>query len=182
MINLLPEKDKKEIRAARSNLLLLRYNILLLIVTVFLGLAIGFTYYTLMSMQSLAEATIEDNTRKEGDYTQVKSEAAAFRSQLSEAKTVLGSQISYSKVILSISHLIPPGAVLTGLKLDGTIVSAPLVLDVKVRGEDEAATVRNNFRKSPFFSGVTTGKITRGDPAYPYIIELTVTVQKGALR
>ena len=44
MINLLPPEEKRQLRAARTNTLLLRYNLSLVGAVVFLGLAIGVTY------------------------------------------------------------------------------------------------------------------------------------------
>ncbi len=182
MINLLPDSDKKELRAARTNLLLFRYNLMLVGVAVFLGMAVGFTYYTLNAAQMNAQKIITDNIKKESDYAQVRTDAAAFSSQLAEAKTILDGQLSYSKAILIIAPLIPAGAALNELALDESTPGKPLILLVRVNGEDEAGKVRDNFKKSSYFSSVTTGRISTGVTGYPYTMELTVVMKKEAFR
>lgn len=183
MINLLPAEEKKQIRAARSNVLLLRYNIIFLVMIIFLGMSVAVTYYVLKSTQTTAETTITNNTNKERSYATLKAEAEVFRAQLSEAKQVLDGQISYSTTVLTIAQLVPSGVVLTNIKLDQTSFSQPITLVSKIKGEKEALKFRSNFQNSPLFSGVAFGVLTKNeDSNYPYNIELKVTINKEAAK
>lgn len=182
MINLLPPDDKKQIRAGRINVLLLRYNILLGSGIVFLGLAIGFAYFFLMTSKQIAEDTIADNTKKEGSYAEVKTQAETFRAQLSTSKNILDGQISYAKAALVIAKLLPTGTALNALKLDETSFTTPLLLTVNIQDEASAAQLLKNFQDSPLFSNVTKGKISIGQGAYPYTMELTVSMSKEAAK
>lgn len=183
MINLLPPDDKKQVRAARSNVLLLRYNFLLIGIIVFLGLAIAFTYYYLSMSLDAANQTIANNAQKETSYSTTKTEAEKFRAQLSESKAVFDGQISYSAALINIAHLIPDGAVISTLELGETSFSTPLILNVNVKGKFQAATVRDNFKNSPLFSNVTIGTVKKGTvTGYPYSIEVTVNMTKEAAK
>jgi len=183
VINLLPPDDKKQIRAARSNVLLLRYNFLLIGVVVFLGLAVSFTYYYLGNSLQAANDTIAANAQREGTYSSTKAQADAFRSQLGDAKAVFDSQVDYSAALINIAHQIPDGAVITDLQLSEASFTTPLILDVNVKGKEQAAAVRDNFQNSPLFSGVKIGTVKKGTVnGYPYSIEVTVTLSKEAAK
>lgn len=180
MINLLPTDQKRQIRAGRNNVLLVRYNLLLIGVMMFLAVAVGVTYFFLMNLKDDASAAIEANAQKEGSYSQVKQDADIFRSQLSGAKSVLDSQLSYSNVVLHIADLIPSGAALTTLKLDQSSFTQPTTFKFNVTGGAAAAKLKDNFTKSPLFNNVTQGVITQGSDSYPYSIEFTMTISKEA--
>jgi hypothetical protein len=180
MINLLPDNDKKQIRAGRTNVLLVRYNLLVVLSIIFLCLALGFAYYYLSSARQIAEDSVRDNVDQEGSYASVKAEADKFRSELSTAKTILDGQTSYAKAALNIAKLLPNGTALNSLKLDEKSFTAPLVLTVNINDEQAAVDLLNNFKSSPLFSNATKGKISVGTGAYPYTMELTVTMSKAA--
>lgn len=183
MINLLPDDKKKQIKAARSNVLLLRYNIMLIALIVFLGIAVAITYYILTSAQTSAETAITSNNDKEKSYAVLKSKAEVFRGQLSEAKQILDGQISYSDAILNISRLIPNGVILTGINLDQTSFSQPVTFTAKVKGEQEAYNLKKSFENSPLFSGAAFGVLTKSTSTdYPITIELKVTINREAAK
>lgn len=182
MINLLPLDQKKQIRAGRSNVLLARYNLLLIGVLVFLIVAIGITYIFLTNLKNEASATISDNASKAGAYHQVEQDASEFRAKLADSKSVLDSQTSYSKVILNIADLVPNGAALTTLKLDPTSFTQPTTLKFNVKGGAAATKLKDGFTKSPLFTNVQQGAITQGSNSYPYSIEFTMTISKDAAK
>ena len=80
MINLLPPEEKRQLRAARTNTLLARYNIILLVAVVFLGLAIGVVYLYLTNTKASADQTVRENTSQTSQYAGVLTEAQQFRS------------------------------------------------------------------------------------------------------
>jgi hypothetical protein len=180
MINLLPSNNKKQIKAGRANVILVRYNLMLVLSIIFLVTAVGFAYYYLSTTKVAAEEAINDNTGKEGSYAAVKAEADNFRTQLENAKVVLNDQTSFAKAALNIAKLLPNGTSLNSLKLDKDSFSKPLVLPVNIANEQAAAELLNNFKGSPLFSNVTKGKISVGTGAYPYTMELSVTMTKAA--
>ncbi len=180
MINLLPPEDKKQIRAARTNVLLARYNLLIGAALLFLALACGFSYIFLMNAKASAETTIQENTQKESTYNDVKNEAEAFRTQLSDAKTIFDEQISYSKAALNLASLFPDGTAIDKLELNASSFTTPTSYNVKVKGEQEARNLLNNLQTSPFVTGVTQGNIAIITGDYNYTLEVTFTLTKEA--
>src|SRR4051794_38626974 len=100
MINLLPPEEKRQLQAARSNTLLIRYNVLLLGVVAFMGISIAVTYVFLATTQQEAPQTIAENNAKVAQYAPVKSQAETFRQHLATAKQILDNEVTYSKVVL----------------------------------------------------------------------------------
>jgi hypothetical protein len=179
MINLLSDSYKQEIRAARNNVLLVRYILLLVAGAAFLAISLGVAFYYLSSIKANAEHTITENSQKEGSYAKVRAEAEEFRSTLSQAKTILDQQVSYSSAIIAITHLLPPGTALESLKLDSKSFSGPMTLSVKVSGESAAKDLLDRFQASSDVTSVQKGNISVSDDAhYPYTMDLSVTFSK----
>lgn len=181
MINLLPPNEKKALKAARTNVLLLRYNALTLLVIGFLVASLTLVYVYLSNQRQAAETTITDNSQREGIYQSVKAEATAFRNQLADAKTILDTQISYSKAVIRLSSLFPEGTALKDrLDLNDASFSSPLTLSVGVQDELAAQRLLESFESSTeYVEKITKNQITIGDGNYPYTMIVTVSLKKG---
>jgi Tfp pilus assembly protein PilN len=181
MINLLPQSTKKQLYAARTNSLLLRYNILLFIAFGFLCLAVGLTYLYLSTTKAANEAIIAENNQKETDYSIVQKQAKDFRDDLSKDKAVLKQSFSYTTLILEISKLIPSGVVLNNLSLDTKSFGTPTVFTFRARSYNAALALKNSFQNSTLFSNVNFAAITGNeDTTYPITVNLNVTIKKSA--
>lgn len=183
MINLLPPEEKRQLRAARSNTLLLRYNFLLLGALAFLLLATGVVYFYLSSVKATAEQTVAENKSKVGGYASVQQQADSFRSSLMTAKQILGDSVSYTKVILAISQLLPPGVVTDNLSLDAKTFGTPTTFTAKAKSYDAALALKDSLEKSPLFSDVHFASISGGgESSYPINVTLNLTIQKDAAK
>lgn len=186
MINLLPPEEKRQLRAARTNLLLLRYNFFLLAAVVFLGLATGVTYLYLNTTKANAEATINESKAKVSAYSMTAAQADVFRSNLTVAKQILDHEVTYSKVIIGIAQILPSGVVLTGLSLDAHTFGTETTLAAQAKSYDRALALKEAFQASPLFTNVHFQSITTaaggqsGD--YPIAVNLSVTIKKDAAK
>jgi len=183
MINLLPPEQKRQLRAARSNTLLLRYNIAQLGGIVFLSLAIGFTYIYLNTMKTNAEEVINQNREKVTGYASVEAKATEFRANLATAKQILDKEVTYTKVILEISQLLPSGVVLGNLNLDSQTFGTETTLSAQAKDYSRALALKDSFQNSPLFSDVHFQNITNsGASDYPVTVSLSVTIKKDAAK
>jgi Tfp pilus assembly protein PilN len=186
MINLLPPEEKRQLRAARTNVLLLRYNILLLAAIAFSGLAVGITYVYLTTAKANAIATINDNNTKVGQYADVQVQASRFRQNLATAKQILAGDVTYSKVILQIAHLLPSGVILENLNLDAQTFGTETSLVAQAKDYGAAIALKDSLQKSTLFSDVHFQSIaanTSGTAsAYPITVNLSVTFKKDAAK
>jgi hypothetical protein len=158
MINLLPDDTKKEIRAARMNVVLLRYNIFTLAaLALLLVLCLGF-YVVLHANQSNAVSTSSDNDAKAQSYASVRTQADDYRTNLTLAKSILDNEVNYTNVIFEITKLLPTGVVLDGITLNASDFGKQTSFTAHAKGYDEAAKLKANFQSSPLFQTVQGGK------------------------
>lgn len=186
MINLLPDTEKRELRAARTNSLLIRYNVALIASVLFLGLALTVVYYYLALAKGNAEITISENKAKAGNFAAVESEAQLFRNNLSVAQQILDKEVSYSTVILAIANVMPSGTILDKLGLNSSDFGKPTTLVAQARSYDAALSLKDSFQKSPLFSDVHFQSITANPAAeasgYAFTVNLEVTIKKEAAK
>lgn len=186
MINLLPPEAKSQIAAARANRVLLSYNIILLAAIAFLLAATAFVLIYLNNSKSTAEAAIAENIARAGGYTNVETEANAFRQNLASAKQILDNDVTYSSVILQFASVLPPGVVLDTLSLDSETFGTPTTLTARVRDYSTVLTLKNSLQNSDLFSDVSIQTISTGGSSgeeggdYPLSATYSVTIRKGA--
>ncbi len=181
MINLLPPETKAQTNAARQNRLLLRYNIMLLAALGFLLLAMGVVYIYLASTKAAAEDTVTENIARAGNFGTVETEADAFRQDLSHAKQILDSDVTYTKVILEIANVLPRGVVLDTLSLDSESFGSPTTLAANAVNYETVLRLKDSLQASTIFSNVSIQTISDSrSGAYPLNATLSVTIRKDA--
>jgi hypothetical protein len=179
MINLLPEEKKADLRAARTNTVLLRYNIILIAAVLFLAGAVAVVYVFLTTIKATAEQSIQDNIVKEQAYENVKQESVIFKNSLSDAKTMLGDEVSYSRALIRYARLFPEGTAIDSMQFDATSFSTPLNVSVKITGQQAAQALIDSMNSSPYVTGFTRKAITiNQNSTYPYTMEVTFTLNK----
>lgn len=184
MINLLPNTSKAEIRAARANVLLVRYIMISLsAVGVLAGLIAG-SYVVLNSARDSAQQKVNDNQANVSGYETTKQQADSFRSSLATAKSVLNQNISFIKLIYAISDAIPPNVILDSLTLDPATFGTKTLITASAKTFDDASKLKESFAsKQSLFSSVQLQSIQSGDSSgvgYPVKVSLNVVINKGA--
>ena len=184
MINLLPSENKKEIRAARANRLLARYNLFLVGAVAFLMLATGVVYIYLTNTKASTEQTIIENNQKVSSYAVAQAQANSFKSNLATAKQILDREVVYTKVILEIARLLPSGVTLSTLSLDAKTFGTETTLIANAKSYEAALSLKDSFQNSSLFTNVYFKNISRGEDAgpYPFIVNLNVTIQKDVIK
>jgi len=188
MINLLPKDGKKQLRAARSNAVLRRYYLLVvlsagLLCAVF---AVGFkvTFDQEVNYQNARQQSESESAK----YQAVRKAAEDFSKDLAAAKTILASDIRFSELITSIAGVIPPGVILGNLSLNTQeSTNAPLTISARAKSYEDAVKLKNSMEESPIFenvsllsAGVGTGT-AEGGATYPVIISMSAKfTKKGA--
>lgn len=181
MINLLPGESKRQIRAARTNVILLRYIFIVGLAIGFLGVVIGGTYVILTNTKTSAQATIDANSAKTSEFGSIQAQAQALKTSLQNAKTLLNEEIQYTKLITSIASITPDGVVLDGLSLSPTTIGAATSIQAYATTTEAALALKDAFQASSLFSGVTIQNIStsNGITGYPVNIVLGATINKG---
>lgn len=184
MINLLPEFDKKEIRAGRINNLLVRYTIIMVILLIVMAIEFFLAYLYMQYTEDTKKAAISDNQTKSQEIATKQLEITDFRQNLSTAKQILDKQVDYSAIILEVSSLIPKGVVLEQLTIDPTTFGTSTTLTAQATGATTTRQLKKTLEESAYFSDVhfdTIKSEQSGDTRYPYTATLSVTFKKELL-
>lgn len=182
MINLMPDDAKKEIRAARANVILVRYINILLMSAVFLGFVLWGSYLLLSQIRGSAQQQITANDTQAAVYSQTKEQVNSLSTGLNEAKTILDQEILYSKVLVNIAQQMPANTIIEKLALDSNSFSgAPLTLKVYAKTSADAVALRDRFQSSAYFSGVSFESVSDtsgGISGYPVSATMTLTLNR----
>lgn len=179
----MPDDAKREIRSARTNVLLARYIIVILIAFAFLALLLAGSYVVLTQTKASAEQLISGNDSKAEVYSATKAQVDALSSQLSETKTLLDEEVLYSHVLMNIGQQMPEGTVLSGIKLDTASFSGtPVTLKAYAKTTDAAVSLREKFQSSPIFRNVNFESVsdTDGINGYPVSVSMTLIITRAA--
>ena len=181
MINLMPTDAKKEIRAARINVILARYIVLAFLTFLFLLAVLGFGYYILTSVKIGAENVLQNNYTEVQASTDANSQVQQFQASLANANTVLTNDIDYPKVLERIAALLPDGVVIGSLTLSSNSFGTPTTLQALAKTNGGATDLQTKLQGSAFFTNVSLQSIstTNTDPAYPVTASFSLTINKG---
>jgi Tfp pilus assembly protein PilN len=184
MINLLPDDFKKEVRAARTNVTLLNYIIIVFLGVIFLCGAFIAVYFILSNTKSNAEAITKDNSSRTTSYSTVEQQAGDLTQSLAGAKVILDNEVDYSKILTNIAAAMPDGVVLSGLTLTPSSLGTPTTLQAYAKTTADALQLKTNFQQSALFSSVAFQSLTASTASsasgYPISVSISVTINKVA--
>lgn len=189
MINLMPPNDRRQLAAARTNTLLLRYTLLSVFVIALLAVEMVGAYFVVNMSKAHDEQTISDNEQKTASYTAVKQQADAFRSNLATAKYILDRQVSYTTLMMGLANSLPSGAVIDKLSIDPSTFGTPTTLSVKTSSYDRAIEVKTalqnaKINNTPLFTSVSFQSVAEQPDAkgsYPITAVYNLTYSKAVL-
>ncbi len=185
MINLLPTDSKSEIRAARTNVILLRYIGIIVIAIAFLMGVLYVSYTILQQTMTTAEGRIATNDTKADVYSATKQEVDALSAKLSDTKAILDQEVSYATILTSIGQAMPAETILDSLTLDDTSINsgAPITLTAYAKNESSAPLIQQQLRGLPIFASVELVGSTADASisGYPIKVSMTATFNRSAL-
>mgnify|MGYP003606722857 CR=1 FL=1 len=185
MINLLPDDTKRDIKAARMNVTLLRYNFFTLFAIIILAAFCFMFYILLRATQSNAETTSNDNNIKAAAYSDVRKEAEDYRNNLAIASKVIDKGADYTSTIFAITELLPEGVILDGINLNATDFGQQTAFSAHAKNYTQASKLKENFQSSKLFSNVYFQNLSEGSASgstagsnYPITITISAKLNK----
>lgn len=183
MINLLPDTSKHEIRAARANVVLLRYNLFTLLAIALLAIICILFYVILHNSQSNAVSTSTDNNAIVASYDDTRKQADEYRNNLSIAKAILANGANYTDVIFAITKLLPSGVILDGITINAADFGQQTSFTAHAKTYDKATELKKNFQDSSMFSNVYFQNLSDDSSAgattdYPITITLSAKLNE----
>jgi len=184
MINLLPDETKQDIRAARMNVILLRYNFFMLIaVGILLGFCLSF-YVVLGLSQSIADEKNQDNIAKAASYNDVRKAADEYKSNLTLASKILDSSVTYTSSVFELAKLLPSGVTIDDVVLNASDFGKEISLTAHAKGYTQATQLKQNLQDAKLLSNAYFQSVTEeaGDAesqsAYPITVVIRAQLNK----
>ncbi len=183
MINLLPDDVKRDIRAARMNVVLVRYMLLTFSMLILLvGFCLLF-YVILHATQSKAVTTNEDNTVKAASLSSVRKSAEDYKNNLTLAGKILDNGVNYTSVIFAMTKLLPSGVVLDGINLSAADFGQQTTFSAHAKTYDKAKELKQNLQNSKLYTNVFFQNLTDSgvaSSAYPITVTISAKLNKVA--
>lgn len=184
MINLLPDDEKKQIIAARSNVTLINYILFLFMGAIFLGISSVVVHYAITDTKTNAEVLITENAKKSVSFSSVRTEAAALRATIAKAKGILDNEVLYTRILTGVAQAMPTGVVLENLSLSPATIGVPITVVAYAKSTEDALRLKENFQQSPLFSQVSflslASTAQSSAAGYPITVNLSLTINKGS--
>lgn len=163
MINLLPPKQRLEIRTAKQNSLLRRYLELSIVGVMVLTLLIIGSHYYLSMQERNSKKTVELNQDKIKELQSIEADAEDLSTTLQLIATIISGDVKFSTMLTEIGSLMPPKSVLTGLELTNIDEKTPLLITAAIDQEEKAAILKNNLETSSLFERAYVRRIYTTD-------------------
>lgn len=184
MINLLPYETKKQLKAARNNMILVRYLITLFIAMAFLGLLILGAYYILLDSKNTAEMSIAKVQTNNSSYSPSVSTSSSFNDDLKIANKILNQQTSYSTLLLELAKSIPADTILESpIVINRSTIDLPLTLKAYSKNSTDDS-LSKSMQNSKFFQNYSLKSLNSSSSLknYPYLITFSININKAQLR
>lgn len=179
MINLLSPEDKKQLRAARVNSLLLRYYLLGFLVFSASGLALAGGFYIADQNVQSARLAIDKTESDSQNYASVQQRSKEFENNLKVARQILAAEVVYSKMITDIANTIPSGTVLNSLSLTPETINKKINLSFRTKDYDKGIKLKTTLENSNMFDDVSIVSITKkgqeNSGPYPTDVNISAT-------
>lgn len=182
MINLLPNDLKVAIKAARTNVVLIRYMAIILVGLAFI-LSVLYVYLLILqSTMASAESRIEANDIKADIYSATRQQVEGLSTQLTEAKSILDQDTRYSNFLIGLGQVTPPNTILDSLVLDDTHFNGtPFQLKGYAKTDSDAVLLGNQLKAATnLFTSVTIESTTTegGSTGYPVVLTMNVILNR----
>lgn len=181
MINLMPDSAKKEIRSARTNVILLRYIVVILSAFGFLALLMAGSYIVLTQTKiSATQFTGSSDTKSEA-YITAKTQVDALNTSLLETRSAIAQEIRYSTILTNIGQSMPAGTVVETMTLHASSpTGTPVTLKAYAKTANEIETLKSVLQSSPHFTNVSfeTPPEAKSIDGYPIGISITLIAKK----
>lgn len=178
MINIISPEQKREIRAARINVVLVQYAVMLVSLAVLIALIYGLGFWLVGKEKQAVNDKLQSQTQQSKAYAAVEKDANTFRQNLTIAKTILSKETSYSAFLTTLAGDLPSGTVIINLSIGGTTTAQKgLKLDTRASSYAKVLELKNQLEKSELFENVSIvsasrpddiAKLTGLEAKYPY--------------
>lgn len=179
MINLLSTEQKRLITAARHNVILSKYLVMLVGLASLVVAAYGVGYFILDGQKATYLDEINQYKPQRAAYANTLKQSAAFSKNLSIARLILNNEIGFSNLLTDVAVLLPAQTVLAEVHIKASDLTKPVEFSFYVANGAQAIDIKTAFEKSAYFTNTSIRLIEPvNNKPYPYHASLTTTIDK----
>lgn len=148
MINLLPYDTLKEIKAGRTNSLLLSFIIMLLVAVIFVAAITGLAYIALVSERNDVRAREAESQQNLASRSEDVKKVEAFSSNLTDAKKITEVQARYSQIFIAIGKALPKNTVIKDLSISPANIDVGIDMTIYTKTKKAMTDTKNSMLKN----------------------------------
>lgn len=161
-INLLDANAKRDLKAARLNVVLATYCVIVGIALICVVLLILFSHWWLTNKTATANTEQAEHQSQTSSYDSIRGQAATFSSNLGKIQSVLNNRSHYNTALLNIAASLPAGASVNNIALTPTFLTTPLQIIATTPTNQAALALKEKLSASPIYSKVTLDSVNCG--------------------
>lgn len=149
MINLLPYEQKKELKAAHTNSMLIRYVTFLIFAFGFLLLVCLGAYLILTTIKITNDKITEDQSSSQTVSSTLQTKINDANSSITAAESIIGQEKLYSSLLTNLGSILPAGSKIDSISIDDT--TSAINLTIRANSTNLISTIENSFTSSQAF-------------------------------
>lgn len=179
MINLLSTERKRELTAARRNVILRKYVFTLIFLAIVITGSFLVGFGLLHTRESEYKKEIARYKPEQARYADTLEQAGEYNNNLRIAKSILDNDMSFSSLTMLIARTTPKNVTLVTLNIHAKELAKPIELTFGAKSHQDTLVAKEAFENSPYFKDVKLRSIDKqGEGDYPYRFVLLVTFER----
>lgn len=179
MINLLSTERKRELTAARRNVILRKYVFTLIFLAIVIAGSFLVGFGLLHTRESEYKKEIARYKPEQARYADTLEQAGEYTNNLRIAKSILDNDMSFSSLTMLIARTTPKNVTLVTLNIHAKELAKPIELTFGAKSHQDTLVAKEAFENSPYFKDVKLRSIDKqGEGDYPYRFVLLVTFER----
>lgn len=181
MINLLPQENRKHLKASQLNTVLLKYVFFFASTLIALTVSIGFIYLNLFYTKISIDKNLEDARGRAQTIAKSKQEASELQTQIQNIDKIYNQQIHYSKVLTALAQQLPDDVIIDAFHIGSNAFSKPQTIQIHAQNHDKVIETKRALEKATFIAGVAINNVNTDQKNNVVSGTLTVSFNKQGL-
>lgn len=185
MINLLPQDNRKQLKASVMNVSLLRYVLFFVGTLLAMAASVGFIYIALLQSKSSLTNQLEESKQRALAIANIKTESEKLRQDIKNTDTIFNSQVHYSNLLTAVAKTLPSDVYILSFIISHAELAktAPTVKTISIiaKNNDKVIETKKALEQSSYISSVSINSVTTEEKTGLIEASLQITFDKQGL-
>lgn len=185
MINLLPQDNRKQLKASVMNVILMRYVFFFAGTLIVVAASVAFIYLALLQSKNNLNHQLEDTKQRALAVAATKTESENLRQDIKNVDTIFNNQVHYSNLFIALAKALPADVYIKNFAISHAEMSktTPIVktLLVVAKNNDRVIETKKALERAKFISSVSINVVNSNDKAFEVDATIDITFDKKGL-